>query len=181
MNVRHHAPKLATTSAVVALSVGLSTLVAFAARSQPDPARAASPVASASPAPPAVAVPDLVAAKAKQIAAHRAAVEAHARAPVDPEWSRATEGKLRDALAPLAAASRFAVESVDCRTTTCVAVLAFPSYEDARAGWQSVLTHRNGPRCAVEVTLDDPADPSQRYELAFVYQCPNPRAGAVPR
>lgn len=169
--------------AVVALSVGVAARVVFSAPSRPTLTAVAAPPTAppAGSGSPEMDLPDPGEYRAKQIAAHRAALETHARAPLDAEWSRETEKTLRDDLAPLATASRFAIERVDCKTTTCVAVLAFASYPDAQARWPSVLTHPNHAGCGTEVTLEDPADPARPYELAFVYQCPGRRASAALR
>jgi hypothetical protein len=167
---------------MVALAVGISTLVIFSAHSQPSVTRSTTPIAGSGPQTvPAMHLPDLGEYRTMQIAAHRAALDAHARAPIDPEWSRETEKTLRDHLSSLAARSSFTVESVDCKTRTCVALLAFASYADAQARWQSVLMHPNGAGCGSEVTLEDPADPARRYELTFVYQCPGRGVETAPR
>ena len=80
---------------------------------------------------------------ARLIAQHHAAIDRHYQEPRDPNWYRKAEAKLGEDLGAFATQRHFELTDVDCRTSSCVATVAFASYNDAQAGWSAILLHGN--------------------------------------
>jgi hypothetical protein len=136
---------------------------------QPPTASSATP-----PDPPANLNP--IEARRRQIAEHRSAVENHYRDPIDRRWARTAERQLRDDLSAWASNLHFDTKAVDCRTTSCVATLTFPSYQAANGSWMHVLTLPYGLDCNREVTLDDPPEDARAFDATVVFDCTEARA-----
>jgi len=114
---------------------------------------------------------DLVELRRKEVQAHHAAIEQHMREPGDPNWAPASEKSLREFLNKLPAHAKYRVTLVDCRTTSCVAELSFPSSEVARSTWHSVLEATNPIHCGTAITLEEPKKEAKSYEVSVLYQC----------
>jgi hypothetical protein len=108
--------------------------------------------------------------RARWISDHRAAIDRHTREENDPQWSSRAEKSLESLLRPLAANGNFQVESVDCRTTSCMAALVFDTYADARKTWPTILHARNHVGCITDIMLEDP-DGGAKYGVTVFYDC----------
>jgi hypothetical protein len=99
---------------------------------------------------------------------------------VDRAWASSTEASLQADLARFAedpGAKGMTAVKVECRTTQCLAVMEWPSFEAARGGYGDILHGRYQANCGREVLLPPPANPSARYQATVVYDCTEARAG----
>ena len=100
------------------------------------------------------------------------ALLAHEREPLDARWAASTTSSLDDSLRGLAAGVGCDVKRVDCRTTTCIADIEFTSYKQARTGWQPLVTHFYGLKCATELLLETvPQNWSAPYSSHVLWRC----------
>jgi hypothetical protein len=104
-------------------------------------------------------------------AEHHALIREHDREAIDTTWATAIAATLKHDLESLAQGNHFEIESVDCRTTTCVGVVFFPSFAVARQNWTIIVSTPNHARCGTRATLDEPSDHDQRFKLQIVYSC----------
>jgi hypothetical protein len=159
----------------------------LAAARPPDlgPRAPAAPVASAAPsqqasAPPPPDYPDfeeqMREADRMHEQQHEAALQHFRNEPRDPRWAAATEKKLESDLEGVAAASKFKVVRVDCRTTTCVSVLEWRSYGDAVRNYGATLRRAFSVNCAQEVLLLPPANSAASYQASMIFDCESWRA-----
>jgi hypothetical protein len=101
-------------------------------------------------------------------------LEAHGREAIDPSWAlearRAYEGDLRG----LAADNGFTLESVDCRTTSCVADVSFASLAAAKDSMKKIVVSRWTLNCTKAMSLDE-ANESSPYSTSIYFDCANTR------
>ena len=107
---------------------------------------------------------------------HEEALQHHRDEPRDPNWAAATEQRLEAELGGVAAAAKFKVVRVDCRTTTCVSVLEWRSYREAVRSYGATLRHAYTVNCGQEVLLLPPSDPAAPYEASMIFDCESWRA-----
>jgi hypothetical protein len=107
---------------------------------------------------------------------HESALRHHRDEPRDPRWASATETKLEGDLQSVAAASKFKIVRVDCRTTTCVSVLEWRSYGEAVRSYGATLRHAYAVNCAQEVLLLPPTNPAATYQASMIFDCESWRA-----
>jgi hypothetical protein len=105
----------------------------------------------------------------------QAQLEAHQREPVDFFWAKEAHTSLAADFAPLTRGDAFRVRGIDCRTTTCVATVEWPSYTKATEDYARLLQHPYGLDCARSILLPEPEDPAARYEARLVLDCQNLR------
>jgi hypothetical protein len=147
--------------------------------------RRAEAVASAQPPPPVASPPattqvdieeEMRDADRYHEAQHEAALQRHKGEPRDPRWASVTETKLEADLESVAAASKFKVVRVDCRTTTCVGILEWRSYPEAMRGYAATMRHAFAVNCAQEVLLLPPSNPAASYQASMIFDCESWRA-----
>ena len=109
--------------------------------------------------------------RAQTIARHEEAIRNHKQQPVDPAWSRGAAAQLRSDLAEVGASSGFSIVEVECRTTSCISTLEWPSYGKALTGWQELLHHPYKSNCSREITLAEPEDGQGPYQATAVFDC----------
>ncbi len=109
-------------------------------------------------------------------AQHEAALKRHRNEPRDPRWAKITETKLEADFESVAAASKFKVVRVDCRTTTCVGILEWRSYPEAMRGYAATMRHPFAVNCAQEVLLLPPSNPAASYQASMIFDCESWRA-----
>jgi len=107
---------------------------------------------------------------ARHLEEHCKALEAHEREPVDAAWARDEAAAVGGALKDVAEKGQFATREVDCRSSTCVATVEWPSARTAQRQWKTLLAPDYGP-CTVEVMLDEPSDPAAPFQTKVVYDC----------
>jgi hypothetical protein len=89
----------------------------------------------------------------------------------DPAWAGATQATLETEMATLSSGARGeAVQSVQCKSTSCLATVSFPTYDAARAGFGRYAMGAYGEvRCAQTAVLDEPSDPTAPYEVQVLF------------
>jgi len=106
---------------------------------------------------------------------HQQQLERHAREPLDASWAREAQGSFSSDFAALTQGQSFQVRGIDCRSTTCVTTLEWPSYAEATQGYALLLQHDYGMDCARSILLPEPADPTGRYQADLFLDCENLR------
>ncbi len=108
--------------------------------------------------------------------AHLRAIERHRAELVDASWAVTAKRAFETELGAIGTKAKFRVVDVDCRTLSCLAVLEFDKYDDARQNFQRVLQARLTQRCGREITLENPRIPEARYQTTAVFDCSAARA-----
>ncbi len=109
--------------------------------------------------------------RAEHLARHEADIATHLAAPRDPVWASKAAASLESALGAVKTAIPFAVRTVDCRTSTCIASLGWKSVEDARSGFQSVLHDAHQPGCTKRIMLPDAQPGPGEYRATLYVSC----------
>jgi hypothetical protein len=105
----------------------------------------------------------------------QARLEAHAREWRDPAWATGTEQAIRDGLAEAADAGGTQLVSVECKTTSCVVTMHWPTYADARMRYHSVADTNFGRACGTWIYLPPPERPDDPYEGKLILDCTESR------
>jgi hypothetical protein len=96
-------------------------------------------------------------------------------------WAAETEATLRQALSKVSGgAAGFKVVGVECRSTSCLATVEWPSYRAAEKTWQAILHAQSAVACAREILLPRPNDPNARYTATAIFDCSAARDAAAP-
>jgi hypothetical protein len=123
------------------------------------------------PSPPADEVATMEQHKREVEQRHEQAIRTHRAQPIDPAWARKTNAMLQSDLTELAASSSFKLIEADCRTTSCIATVEWPSYGKAMVEWRRLLHHGYQANCSREITLPDAQDPQGAYQATIVLDC----------
>jgi hypothetical protein len=104
----------------------------------------------------------------QQIAAHRAAIEAHDHELRDSGWAATAEARLTASLGQTVGGGQLV--RADCRSKTCTAEIAWPSYGAASDGYRSAL-YDFALNCGRQVVLPPPEHGEGTYHATVVYDC----------
>jgi hypothetical protein len=106
----------------------------------------------------------------------RAKLEAYRHEPVDAEWARSARARLAAGMAALSADEAHGViGDVDCKSTSCLANVTFPSYEAARNEFGRYVTAFYDVPCARTAVLDEPDDPAAPFQVQVLFgSCARP-------
>jgi hypothetical protein len=105
----------------------------------------------------------------------QARLDAHQRQSIDPAWSPAATHAFSTDFSTLAREQPFTVRSIDCRSTSCIAKVEWPSFAEAAASYQVLLQHAYGMDCTRSLLLSEPEDPTRAYEAPLILDCQNLR------
>ncbi len=108
-------------------------------------------------------------------AQHQLQLDRHAREPLDSSWSREAQESFAADFSALTQGQPFQVRGIDCRSTTCVTTLEWPSYAEATQGHALLLQHAYRMDCARSILLPEPSDPTARYQAELFLDCGNLR------
>jgi hypothetical protein len=106
---------------------------------------------------------------------HQLQRDRHAREPLDSAWAREAQGSFATDFSALTQGQSFQVRGIDCRSTTCVTTLEWPSYAEATQGYALLLQHAYRMDCARSILLPEPADATARYQAELFLDCGNLR------
>jgi hypothetical protein len=104
-------------------------------------------------------------------ALHAAAIAKHVRQPVDGEWSASMVKVLTREIESEAAEGHFKLVRVDCRTTSCIAALEWPSRNDGVTANAVLVRSMLDVPCSREILLDDEAPQKERFVATMVFEC----------
>jgi hypothetical protein len=107
----------------------------------------------------------------RELARHSELIDAHHQAARDASWAGPEETKLRDGYHELAAKLGFELGSVDCRTSTCVVDVRFPSTQAALKSLGDVGGLQD-PKCGTRVTLPETPTPDEAVTAQVYIDCP---------
>jgi hypothetical protein len=145
-------------------------------------APAATSTAAVTPAPPRAANAaepngDREAMRAADLIEWTNRIERHGHEARDASWASSTEAALRSELDGLGGDIGFQVRDIDCRTTTCVARLNWPSHGDALRQRRRVAQAAYSKECSREVYSPPVADGTAGpYEATVLFDCESDRA-----
>jgi hypothetical protein len=110
---------------------------------------------------------------AAEVEQHQRLLASHADEPRVPAWAAKMENTIAQGFRGLPADGATRYENVDCRAHTCVTTLSWPSYDEARAAMQLVVTTGSGSGCAQRLTLPPGSGNGQRYQAQLLLDCPS--------
>jgi hypothetical protein len=108
---------------------------------------------------------------AARVSQHNSRIADHSREPIDRAWAQPMEKRVFDVLAEQTKGLK--VLAVDCRTSTCVVAIEWPSYEDALAGFSPARVSY-GDSCTRSVVTPPPAEsraPNVAYRASMIVSC----------
>jgi hypothetical protein len=101
---------------------------------------------------------------------HQSLVYAHQASRRDPAWSRRTEGTFNAKLTELGTQRGFQLVDVDCRESSCTALVEWPTYTAAVSGYPDILHEDyDGMTCHREALLPEPPRPNDPYRATVVF------------
>ena len=106
----------------------------------------------------------------------RASVDAHNAELRDPSFAAKATDLLSSDLAALAASNHFKVASLDCRTTTCLAKVEWPSERTAADEYSKLATEPFRVNCGRSVALEEAPLPSGARQAVLLFECEDWRA-----
>lgn len=93
--------------------------------------------------------------------------------PVDSEWASGVAATIEEGLLSLAQNLAFEPVSVDCRTSGCVILTQWRSYDEARAGYEALLHQSFGlSECSREIIMPLPDEMDDIYVVTMLASCP---------
>jgi hypothetical protein len=118
--------------------------------------------------------------KQRALSDHAELLARHRSETRDPAWASNHERQVRAALGELSETMKhsFSLQSVDCRTASCVARLTWPSETAARLDAASFMGGSAAVRCARTMTLA-PADGPGPYTASLYLDCAEYRWGLL--
>lgn len=99
------------------------------------------------------------------MARHQQLIDQVRSEPTDRAWSSTASAAFHRELSE----EGVTVVDVDCRSTSCVATVEWPSLAAARHGFEAVLQTDYANNCEREITLPTPADPEARLRAEVVF------------
>jgi hypothetical protein len=106
----------------------------------------------------------------------RARLRAHEAEQADPGWASETSTALTGAMEAFAASRKHGskLHAIDCRSTSCVATMEFPSYSAAMTHFTGYVTSPFGMQCHQTAELpEQPEDATAPYTFKVLfYGCP---------
>jgi hypothetical protein len=94
----------------------------------------------------------------------------------DPGWARDAKRMLERDFDSLGVQNGTKLTASECRTTLCVADLAWPNYESARSAARSILTKNYSLNCRRSLFIPTPEDMSKEYSAEIIFDCESMRA-----
>jgi len=106
-----------------------------------------------------------------------AGIQRHHESPINPRWASIATTRLTDDLETLGRAHGFDLAELECRSTSCLAVVRFGSYAAASASWRGLVHEQYRVNCMRTVLLPPPPpDPSASFSLRLFLDCADPEA-----
>jgi hypothetical protein len=102
--------------------------------------------------------------------------EAHEREGIDPAWAGKVNGLVSADLDQMAGAGHFRAVHVDCRTTSCMAVLEWERFDQARESMEAIARFPYQANCARALSTPEPDDPAAPYQARLFLRCEGWRA-----
>ncbi|HZI16063.1 MAG TPA: hypothetical protein VE153_37200 [Myxococcus sp.] len=101
-------------------------------------------------------------------------LDAHTQERVDGEWARPAarvlESDMGSLMERIPQEERGKLLGLECRTSTCVATLEFPTFVAAKDQFPRFVEHSYGVPCGRTVVLDKPADPLAPFKMRLLFE-----------
>jgi hypothetical protein len=96
----------------------------------------------------------------------------------DPKWSRGAKQSFQNDFDKLSARGHFEVKDVECKTTSCLATVTWPSYAEAKKMWHGLLHANYAENCSREVLVPEPeqGQAGAPYDATVFFDCTEDRA-----
>jgi len=104
---------------------------------------------------------------------HQLRLDAHQRQPIHPTWAPEATRAFSTDFSALTQGQQLTVRSIDCRSTSCIARVEWPSYEEATANYHMLLQHSYALDCMRSLLLPEPEEPERAYEASLILECQN--------
>lgn len=98
-------------------------------------------------------------------------IDRHRTEPIDAGWSKTTARSLAKDLGSLGEKASFEVVDIDCRRTTCVAELEWPSYAQANSDVTRILAKVYEINCGMGLSVPEPKDRNAPYRATVLFDC----------
>lgn len=98
-------------------------------------------------------------------------LEAHQAEPVDPGWGPRAQRELTGDLEEVSQGSPAQLVEVDCRTSSCVALLEWPNYHVAFDSYRYFLMQPYHVNCQRTIAVPPPRDADQPYRAHMFMNC----------
>lgn len=108
-------------------------------------------------------------------ALHAAAIAKHVREAVDGEWAASMVKVLTREIESEAAEGHFKLVRVDCRTTSCIAALEWPSHNDGVTANAMLVRSMLDVPCSREILLEEEGSAKERFVATMVFECERER------
>lgn len=95
----------------------------------------------------------------------------------DPDWATDAEGKIHASMDTTDGGHE--VLKVDCRMTSCIVDLQWPSRADALQGFGSVLAAHIEPNCATKILLHEDGPGEGPFQEKLILDCTESRLGEL--
>jgi hypothetical protein len=95
----------------------------------------------------------------------------HESEPPDPSWAPQAISAFDQDLADLAKEREVRAVRVDCRTTSCTAVLEWPNYEAAQRENGEIAMHGYKVNCRRHIYVPAPEDRAAPYQATAIFDC----------
>lgn len=121
-------------------------------------------------------VPDRGGSQADHQDEHQETIDQHSRESIDPRWSLQANRLLEADLGEVASRDHLQLIRVDCRTTTCLATIAWQSYASALSTYGDLLHGAYRVNCGRRILLPPPEDRTRPYQAQLIFDCEGFRA-----
>jgi hypothetical protein len=112
---------------------------------------------------------------------HEDDIQRHRAEPVDTGWGPRTNRLLSADFEKAKGWTDFDLVSVDCRTTTCAAVLQWDSHEQAAAHYGEIVRNLYRADCERSIVIPDTPADNGHWQATMIFDCTDWRAnGAEP-
>jgi hypothetical protein len=121
--------------------------------------------------------PPVMASRSPQKMAERRAIQEekirrHWAEPIDQAWAITSSRYLRaDIETLMRRSSSFRLVDLDCRNTSCIASIQWPTMAAAQGGFKAVLTYPFETNCSRSILIPETADPNNPLDVPMVLDC----------
>ncbi len=98
-------------------------------------------------------------------------VEQHEDEPVDPDWAAEANAAFSDGIERLGESHDFELVSLECRSSSCLAQVEWPTQTAAQSHWGALLHEPYGMNCSRGVLVSQPEEPGGTTSARVLFEC----------
>lgn len=114
---------------------------------------------------------DLAERHARIAASFEEQIAHHRLDSTDQQWAAAVTPPLKTELARVSADNGARLVDVECRSTSCVANVRFPTFDEAAMKYSALVEHPYVAACARSSYLPTPTNPTAPYDARVLFDC----------